>query len=81
MGILDSLLGRKKQTTPAPVCASCGKPVPVSPRKVMGVVAYVGTECAGCGKAYCLYCHNFSTQGPKCPGCGKYQLSPLIRAA
>jgi hypothetical protein len=81
MGILDSLLGRKKHTNPAPVCASCDKPVPVSSRKVMGVVAYEGTVCLSCGKAYCLYCHNFGTQGPKCPGCGKYQLGPLMRAA
>ena len=79
MGILDSLLGRKKQTTPAPMCASCGKPVTISPRS-FGMTMYEGTECAGCGKAYCLYCHNFSTQGPKCPGCGEYRLGPLVRA-
>jgi hypothetical protein len=81
MGILDRLLGRKKQAKPAPVCASCGKPVNASPRSFGGLIMYEGTLCAGCGKAYCLYCHNFGTQGPKCPGCGKYQLGPLMRAA
>lgn len=80
MGILDRLLGRKKQTNPAPVCASCGKPVKARPRSFGGVM-YEGSLCAGCGMAYCQYCHNFRIQGPKCPGCGKYKLGPLMRAA
>ena len=81
MGLLDNLLGRKKQTILMPECASCGKPVTASPRKVGGVVIYEGTQCSGCGKIYCLYCHNFGIQGPKCPGCGEYQLGPLLRAS
>jgi hypothetical protein len=81
MGFLDGLFGKKKTSMNAPVCASCGKPVAASPRVVGGVRLYDGTECSGCGNVYCLYCHNFGTKGPKCPGCGEYQLGPLMRAA
>ena len=81
MGLLDSLFGRKKQTLSVPVCVSCGKPVAVGPRQVGGVKIYEGTECSGCGKIYCLYCHNFGIKGPKCPGCGEYRLDPLLRAS
>ena len=81
MGILDDLMGRKKGVSAGPVCAKCGKPITASPRRAAGVIIYEGTECNVCGKAYCLYCHNFSNLGPKCPGCGQYQLGPILRSA
>ena len=81
MGIMDTIFGKKKQASSAPICASCGKPVAALQRQFGGIKMFEGTECAGCGKVYCLYCHNFGIQGPKCPGCGEYQLGPLMRAA
>ena len=74
MGILDSLLGRKKQTIPMPICTSCGKPVTASPRKVGGVVIYEGTQCSGYWKIYCLCCHNFGIQDRNVPVVGNTSL-------
>lgn len=79
MGILDGLFGKKKPA--GPICAACGKPIPASPRSFGSAIMYEGTECASCGKAYCLHCHNFSSLGPKCPGCGQWQLGPLLRSS
>jgi hypothetical protein len=79
MGVLDGLFGRKKPA--GPVCARCGKPIQASPRSMGGLIMYEGTQCAACGRAYCLYCHNFGSLGPKCPGCSEWQLGPLVRSA
>jgi hypothetical protein len=81
MGIMDEIFGINKKASKSPVCASCGKPVAAIQRQMGGIKMFEGTECAGCGKAYCLHCHNFGIQGPKCPGCGEYRLGPLMRAA
>lgn len=80
MGILSGLFGKKSSNKAIPICAACGNPITANPRHVGGAIIYEGTECSNCGKAYCLYCHNFSTLGPKCPGCGQWQLGPLLRA-
>ncbi len=79
MGFLDKVIGKKKQASSVPVCASCGKPVKENPRQIGGIRIFEGTQCSGCGKVYCLYCHNFGIQGPKCPGCGEYKLGMLLR--
>jgi hypothetical protein len=80
MGIIASIFGAKKSASLNPIFASCGKPVAAIQRQIGGIRMYEGTECADCGKIYCLHCHNFGIQGPKCPGCGEYQLGPLMRA-
>ncbi len=81
MGIFDGLLGKKKQVSAGPVCAICGLSINARPLHVGGVIMYEGTECSGCGKAFCLNCHNFRDRGPKCPNCGQWKLGPLMRAA
>lgn len=81
MGIFDGLLGKKKPVSSGAICAKCGKPINANPRHVGGVIIYEGTECAGCGKAFCLNCHNFRNLGPKCPNCGQWKLGPIMRAA
>jgi hypothetical protein len=79
MGIFDKIFGLRKSASTTPVCAACGKPVRENPRRIGGVIMFEGTECSSCGNAYCLYCHNFGVDGPKCPGCGEYKLGMLLR--
>lgn len=40
-------------------------------------VLYMGTICKGCGKTYCLSCHDFTEKGCDCPACGA-ALAPLF---